>query len=451
MKEIWYKKYRPNTLDGYVFQNDEMKEKIEEWISTQEFPNLLLIGDPGTGKTTLAHILATNTGIHETDIREISASIHRGIEDIEEKVINFAQRSAFGANGRLVVLDECLEENQKVRIGTVDDWDAVALKNLTWGETYPVVSFNMDSGEFENDTGTLISEKEDELYEVELEDGSTIVLNAKHPFIVQDENGNFIEKTIEDGLTIADNLVKTSGINKVKEISKVGVGKVRNLTVHKNHTFVTENGIVTHNCDYLSAHSQASLRNLIGSVENVRFILIANYDHKIIPALKSRCAPLKFEKLQNDAFVERMVTILQKERVKFDVDIVFKHFKENYPDLRKAINSLEFSTVNGELKEPMMAKTTDASDWMKEAVVYFEMGEIKKARDVIITNITYEEYDFFYEYLYQNVDIFASGDDNKRDAAIITIAQSMVDDTLVANREITLSACLSKLTRISKK
>lgn len=36
---------------------------------------------------------------------------------------------------------------------------------------------------------------------------------------------------------------------KIKSIQKIGTGKVRNLTVTNNHTFLTENGIVTHNCD----------------------------------------------------------------------------------------------------------------------------------------------------------------------------------------------------------
>jgi len=40
---------------------------------------------------------------------------------------------------------------------------------------------------------------------------------------------------------------------KIKSITPIGKGKVRNLTVHKNHTFITENGLTTHNCDGASA------------------------------------------------------------------------------------------------------------------------------------------------------------------------------------------------------
>lgn len=50
MKQLWYKKYRPKTLDGFVFVDDHIKSKIEEWVSDKAFPHMLLCGSPGTGK-----------------------------------------------------------------------------------------------------------------------------------------------------------------------------------------------------------------------------------------------------------------------------------------------------------------------------------------------------------------------------------------------------------------
>ena len=32
MKELWVEKYRPKTLDGYVFESDHQREQIENWI-----------------------------------------------------------------------------------------------------------------------------------------------------------------------------------------------------------------------------------------------------------------------------------------------------------------------------------------------------------------------------------------------------------------------------------
>lgn len=309
MKEIWYKKYRPENIDDYVFHDQSLKQKVQEWIETKNFPSLLLVGQAGSGKSTLAHLLAKKCEFDEADIQYISASITNGVDDIRDKVIRFAERSAFGVNGRLVILDEC---------------------------------------------------------------------------------------------------------------------------------------------DYLSANAQAALRNIIGEVDNVRFILIGNYPHKIIDALKSRCLPIMFNEMDREQFVTRMVTILSNEKVQFDIDTVIAHFNAHYPDLRKAINSMEAMVSDNKLGLPV-SDTGTVSDWMNYAIVYFEQGEIEKARKYILDNITYEDYDFFYNYLYKNVDVFANGDNDKRDACIIAIADALVYDTQVANREINLSACLAKLSRVSKK
>jgi intein/homing endonuclease len=64
----------------------------------------------------------------------------------------------------------------------------------------------MDTANFENDEAVIISEREDELYEVELEDGRTVTLNANHPFIVE-QDGSFVQKSINDGLKIGDTVV----------------------------------------------------------------------------------------------------------------------------------------------------------------------------------------------------------------------------------------------------
>jgi replication-associated recombination protein RarA len=57
MKELWTEKYRPNTVENYVFTDPEQRQTVESWIKDGIIPHLLLSGSPGTGKTTLAKIL----------------------------------------------------------------------------------------------------------------------------------------------------------------------------------------------------------------------------------------------------------------------------------------------------------------------------------------------------------------------------------------------------------
>ena len=76
---------------------------------------------------------------------------------------------------------------------------------------------------------------------------------------------------------------------KIKSIKKIGRCRVINLTVHKNHTFITENGIITHNCDNIGKDAQAGFRSFLDEFsKNCSFIFTGNYKSKIIEPLLDR-------------------------------------------------------------------------------------------------------------------------------------------------------------------
>jgi DNA polymerase III delta prime subunit len=106
MKELWVEKYRPKTLDGYVFKDERQKSQIEQWIKEGSIPHLLFSGNAGVGKTTLAKILVNELGVQDTDVLEVNASKDgRKIDWLRDKLDGFCQTMPFG-EFKVVILDE---------------------------------------------------------------------------------------------------------------------------------------------------------------------------------------------------------------------------------------------------------------------------------------------------------------------------------------------------------
>ena len=105
MKELWIEKYRPKTIDGYVFVDDTQRQQVEAWIRDQSIPNLLFSGSPGTGKTTLGKMLINELGVDEYDVLYANGSKEgRKIEWVD-KLISFCQTMPYG-NFKVVFIDE---------------------------------------------------------------------------------------------------------------------------------------------------------------------------------------------------------------------------------------------------------------------------------------------------------------------------------------------------------
>jgi len=105
MKELWVEKYRPKTVDGYVFRDEHQRKQVQQWIKEGTIPHLLFSGNAGIGKTTLAKILFNELELNDLDILEINASRTNSVDDVRDKIINFVQMIPFG-EFKVVLLDE---------------------------------------------------------------------------------------------------------------------------------------------------------------------------------------------------------------------------------------------------------------------------------------------------------------------------------------------------------
>src|ERR1041385_5331686 len=82
---MWSEKYRPTKIEEMVGNEEERLAAVRwlaKWIRGTR--PLLLVGPPGTGKTTLANLLADKFGY---DLVKMNASDTRNKESLRERIL----------------------------------------------------------------------------------------------------------------------------------------------------------------------------------------------------------------------------------------------------------------------------------------------------------------------------------------------------------------------------
>jgi DNA polymerase III delta prime subunit len=126
---IFVEKYRPKTLDTYIC-DDQIREKIQEFITNQDIPHLGFFGLQGSGKSTLAKILVNNI---DCDFIYLNATENRGMDDIKEKVGSFASTRSFKPL-KVVILDESthiLQASQVLLLNMIETYSLTTRFILT--------------------------------------------------------------------------------------------------------------------------------------------------------------------------------------------------------------------------------------------------------------------------------------------------------------------------------
>ena len=105
MKQLWVEQYRPDTMDGYVFVDEQQRNQVKQWIQDGSIPHLMLSGSAGTGKTTLAKLLINELNVDEYDVMYANGSKEARKVEWVDRLISFCQTMPFG-RFKVVLIDE---------------------------------------------------------------------------------------------------------------------------------------------------------------------------------------------------------------------------------------------------------------------------------------------------------------------------------------------------------
>ena len=198
--------------------------------------------------------------------------------------------------------------------------------------------------------------------------------------------------------------------------------------------------VILDEADYITPQAQATLRNTIESCsKTTRFILTCNYLERIISPLQSRCQTFEITPPSKQEVNNKCQDILTKEKIFFYDNNVEDVINTHYPDIRKIINTLQGSIVEGQIKiDDTSLKNTQLGDKVIEALS-------KKLKLSIIRQILADsgarEFDGLFKVLYDNVSKYT----NREGEAILIIAKYQYEYTFVLEKEICIAAMLNKL------
>ena len=199
--------------------------------------------------------------------------------------------------------------------------------------------------------------------------------------------------------------------------------------------------VILDESDYLTPQAQATLRHTIEACSaTTRFILTCNYLERIISPLQSRCQTFEITPPSKQEVNDKCQEILTKEKTLFYDNNIDDVVNTHYPDIRKIINTLQGSVVDGQIKiDDNSLKNSQLGGLVVDALIRkAKLSEIRQ----ILADSGAREFDDLFKYIYDKSSTLFG---DREGEAILIIAKYQYEYTFVLEKEICIAAMLNKL------
>ena len=179
---------------------------------------------------------------------------------------------------------------------------------------------------------------------------------------------------------------------------------------------------------------------------NCRFIFTCNYKNKILEPLHSRCAVVEFnikgkEKQEIAAkFFQRLLYILDKEKVEADKKVLVELINKHFPDWRRVLNECQRYSVSGKIDTGILAVFSDVA--VNDLLKNLKEKNFSEVRKWVVSNMD-NETSMLLRRIYDS--LYGALVSSSIPAAVLIIAKYQYQIAFVADQEINLLAALTEI------
>ncbi len=303
---VLYRTYRPNKWSEVVGQ-DEIVTVLKDAISSQRISHAYLFsGSRGTGKTTVARILAKSLGTAEEDVYEIDAASNRGIDDIRE-LREHVSVSPFSSAYKVYIIDE-------VHMLSKDAWNAL-LKTLE--EPPKHVIFVLATTELDKVPDTIISRCQTFTFKKPVREvvrKQVMSIAKKEGYELDPGAADLIallgDGSFRDALGMLEKVISTSPDKKIstEEVENITGAPRAGLVNSFITAFTTKNSDEALRCVSEAEKSGISMTMFATLIlEKMRFILLLQHAASSRESIKERVSPDDWEFIEARA-VKKLLT-----------------------------------------------------------------------------------------------------------------------------------------------